>query len=189
MDLGAFAESTAGKLVTKALGMAMESRFRYKFFEPTNILKGANDLSSKSVLEIGCGTGYFTIPAARLIGEKGSLVAIDVVQRSIELVSSKVQAAGLTNVKVVKTSALETGLDAVSFDTVLLFGVIPAPMLPLNILLPEMHRVLKPKGYLAVWPQILGWFPGSIVRSGLFEYLGKRNGVYNFLRVSSTTSQ
>jgi len=101
---------------------------------------------------------------------------------SIELVSKKVQAANLKNVRVVKGDALNTGLDAESFHTVLLFGVIPSPMLPLNLLLPEMHRVLKPEGTLAVWPPIPGWFPKSILQSGLFKYSSKRNGVYNFTR-------
>jgi hypothetical protein len=36
-------------------------------------------------------------------------------------------------------------------DMALLFGVIPFLSLPLNRLLPEMHRVLKPEGTLAVW--------------------------------------
>ncbi len=182
MEVAAFAKSTIGKLIIRALGAAMESRFRYRFFGPMNILKGTDGLFGRVVLEVGCGTGYFTVPAARMIGDGGSLVAIDVVPESVELVSGKVQAANLKNVRVVKADALETGLDTASFETVLLFGVIPSPMLPLNRLLPEMHRVLKQEGALAVWPPIPGWFPRSIVQSGLFKYLTKRNGVYNFTR-------
>ena len=82
----------------------------------------------------------------------------------------------------VKRDAMNTGLDAESMDVVLLFGVIPAPMLPLNRLLPEMHRILKPKGTLAVWPPIPGFLPKSILQSGWFTYHSKRNGVYNFRR-------
>lgn len=83
---------------------------------------------------------------------------------------------------VVKGDALDTGLDAESFDTVLLFGVIPAPMLPLNRLLPEMHRLLKVEGNLAVWPPIPGWLPRSILQSGLFAFTSKENDVHNFRR-------
>jgi ubiquinone/menaquinone biosynthesis C-methylase UbiE len=57
-----------------------------------------------------------------------------------------------------KRDALYTGLDAESIDKVLLFGVIPFPSQPLNRLLPEMHRVLKPEGSLAVWLfPVSGW--------------------------------
>jgi ubiquinone/menaquinone biosynthesis C-methylase UbiE len=97
-----------------------------------------------------------------------------------DLVSRKVQAAELKNVHVVKPDAMDTGLDAESIDTVLLFSVIPSPTLPLNRLLPEMHRVLKPEGTLAV--TTFPWVLRSIRRSGLFTYISKRNGVHNYKR-------
>jgi ubiquinone/menaquinone biosynthesis C-methylase UbiE len=180
MDTKTIAKSSIGKLFIKALGAGMESRFRYRFFGSMNILRGADILPGQTVLEVGCGTGYFTLPAARLIGEQGCLVAMDVLPESVELVSKKVQTANLKNVRVVKGDALDTGLDTESFDAVLLFGVIPAPMLPLPRLLPEMHRVLKVEGTLAVWPPIPGWLPQSILESGLFTHISKRNGVHNF---------
>jgi len=91
----------------------------------------------------------------------------------------------LKNVKIEKRDALNTGLDAASIDTVLLFGVIPFPLLPLNRLLPEMHRVLKPEEILSVWlfpPLVHFRVPRSIPQSGLFSYIGKRSGVYNYRR-------
>ena len=93
--------------------------------------------------------------------------------------------ADLKNVRIVKRDALGTGLDTASIDKVLLFGVIPFPLLPLDRLLPEMYRVLKHEGTLAVWlfpPKVHFWVPKSIIRSGLFIYVGKRNGVYNYRR-------
>jgi demethylmenaquinone methyltransferase/2-methoxy-6-polyprenyl-1,4-benzoquinol methylase len=144
------------------------------------ILQGADIHPGQTVLEVGSGTGYFTVTAAQLIGDQGCLVAMDVLPVSIEAVSKKVQTANLKNVRVVKGDAMNTMLDAASMDAVLLFGVIPAPMLPLNRLLPEMHRILKPGGTMAVWPPI--WIRQSILRSGLFTYACKRNGVFNFRR-------
>jgi ubiquinone/menaquinone biosynthesis C-methylase UbiE len=182
MDTETIAKSTIGKLYIKVLSAGMESHFRYRFFGPLNILSGASIRPGQIVLEVGCGTGYFTVPAARLIGEQGCLVAMDVLSDSVELVSRKVRIANLKNVRVVKGDALDTGLDAESFHMVLLFGVIPAPMLPLSRLLPEMHRLLKVEGSLAVWPPIPGWLPQSIFQSGLFTFTSKRNGVHNFRR-------
>jgi ubiquinone/menaquinone biosynthesis C-methylase UbiE len=182
MDTETIAKSNLGKFYIKVLAAGMESRFRYRFFGPVNILKGADIQPGQTVLEMGCGTGYFTLPTARLIGEQGCLVAMDLLSDSVELVSRKVQIADLKNVRVVKGDALDTGLDAGSFDAVLLFGVIPAPMLPLNRLLPEMHRVLKANGSLSAWPPIPGQLPKSILQSGLFTFTSKRNGVHNFKR-------
>ena len=180
MNTEAFADSKIGRLFIRVLAAAMESRFRYRFFGPMHILRGADIHPGQTVLEVGCGTGFFTIPAAQLIGDQGSLVAMDVVPASIEAVSTKVQTAGLKNVRVVKGDAMDTKLDAESMDTVLLLGVIPAPMLPLDRLLPEMHRILKPGGIMAVWPQ--SWIHRSVLRSGLFTFAGKRNSVSNYRR-------
>jgi len=89
----------------------------------------------------------------------------------------------LTNVQILNRDGLKTGLDSDSIDVVLLFGVVPYPSLPLSRLLPEMHRVLKLDGRLAVWLfPTSGWVPKSIVRSELFIFIDKRNGVYNYRR-------
>ncbi len=182
MTMESFAESTVGRRVTRLIASAMESRFRYRFFGPTEILGAAGELRGRAVLEVGCGTGFFTLPAARAIGDEGSLTAIDVLSESVELVREKVRAAGLRNVHVMQADARQTSFEAGSFDMALLFGVIPAPMLPLARLLPEMHRVLRPGGVLAVWPHVPLWLPRSVLRAGLFELAGTRNGVHEFRR-------
>jgi ubiquinone/menaquinone biosynthesis C-methylase UbiE len=182
MNTEAFANSKIVHFIFRVIGAAMESRFRYRFFAPMTTLRGADIKPGQTVLEVGCGTGFYTVSAAQLIGDQGCLVAMDVLPVAIERVSKKVQTANLKNVRVVKGDAMNTGLDAESMDAVLLFGVIPAPMLPLNRLLPEMHRILRAEGTLAVWPPISGWLPQSILRSRLFTCAGKRNGVYNFKR-------
>jgi len=179
-DLG---NSKILNLLFKPAGMLMGSRARRWLMNPVKTLRGAGIEPGQTVLEVGCGTGFFTIPAAKLIGDRGCLVAMDALSDYTKRVSKKVQSAGLKNVRVVKRDALDTGLDAASIDMVLLFGVIPFPSLPLNRLLPEMHRVIKPEGSLAVWLfPVSGWVPKWILQSGLFTYVSKRNGVYNYRR-------
>jgi len=160
----------------------MESRFRYRFFNPEKILQNVDNLYGQTVLEIGCGTGFFTIPLSGFIGEQGSLVAMDILSESVKEVTRKVQTAKLINVRVIKGDALNTNFETESFNTIILFGVIPAPMLPLKQILHEMHRILKSEGILAVWPPVPFIFPRTILKSGLFLLEKKRNGVYNFKR-------
>jgi ubiquinone/menaquinone biosynthesis C-methylase UbiE len=180
MNTETFANSNIGKTFIKTMAALMESPFRYRFFGPAKILRGANIQPGQAVLEIGCGTGFFTLTAAKMIGEKGSLIAMDVLQVSVDNVIKKVQDAHLNNVQVVKGDALNTLLEAESLNAVLIFGVIPAPMLPINRLMPEIYRILKPGGMLAVWPPT--WTHQEILRSGLFTYTDKRNGVLNYRR-------
>jgi demethylmenaquinone methyltransferase/2-methoxy-6-polyprenyl-1,4-benzoquinol methylase len=179
-DLG---NSKILNLLFKPAGILMGSRARRWLMNPMKTLQGAGIQPGQTVLEVGCGTGFFTIPAAELIGEQGCLVAMDVLSKYTEHVLKKVQTADLKNVRVVKCDALDTGLDSAIIDMVLLFGVIPFPSLPLNRLLPEMHRVLKPEGRLAVWLfPVSGLVPKWILQSGLFKFVSKRNGVYNYRR-------
>jgi ubiquinone/menaquinone biosynthesis C-methylase UbiE len=181
MNTEAFAKTRIGKVFIGVMAAVMESRLRYKFFGPTKILQGAGIRPGMKVLEVGCGTGFFTITAARMLGEQGSLIAMDMLPISVETVTKKVQAAGLRNAQVIQGDALDTKLENEGLDEVIIFGVIPAPMLPMEKLLVEMHRILRPGGVMAVWPP--SWVHQSIVQSGWFKYMGRQNSVSNYQRV------
>jgi demethylmenaquinone methyltransferase/2-methoxy-6-polyprenyl-1,4-benzoquinol methylase len=170
------------RVLFRMMAPVMESPLRRRFFEPVKILKAARIQSGQEVLEIGCGTGFYTIPAAELVGDAGHLYAVDIHPLAIEQVARKVQNARLANVKLIKADALATGLASDSMDLVLLLGVIPSPTLPLNRLLPEMHRVLRPGGFLTVWTAIPWRLPESLTKAGLFVYVGKANGVHRLRR-------
>lgn len=187
MDAEKLGQSRFLNFLLKPAGLSMESRWRHWLSPPSKTLQGADVISGQTVLEVGCGTGFFTLPAAEMIGETGHLIAMDSLSGFIERVKKKVQDAGLKNVEVVRRDALNTGLNTASIDLVLLLGVVPQATLPLDRLLPEMHRVLKVEGTLAVWlfPTSAG-VPGSILRSGLFTRLGKKNGVYTYRRSEDT---
>lgn len=174
-------------ILFKLSGMTMESQMRRWLMPPTETLSGADLKPGQTVLEVGCGTGFFTLPAAEIIEESGHLIAMDPLSGFVERVREKIQEAGLKNVKVIQRDALNTKLESSSVDRVLLFGVVPFPTLPLNKLLPEMHRILKPDGVLAVWlfPTTAG-VPTAISRTGLFSGMGKKKGVYRYKRLEKS---
>jgi demethylmenaquinone methyltransferase/2-methoxy-6-polyprenyl-1,4-benzoquinol methylase len=184
MNTESFANSKVVHFIFRIIGAVMESRLRYKYLSPKKIIKGAKIKPGQTVLEVGSGTGFYTVTAAEFIGDRGCLVSMDILPLAVKRVSDRVKSAGLKNVRVIQGDAMNTGFQTESMDTILLFGVIPAPFLPLNQLLPEIHRVLKHGGILAVWPPIPVFLPGSILSSGLFISVGKRNGVWNFRRIT-----
>ena len=183
MDALNLGKSRLINMLVKLPGKNMESRLRRWFHDPEKLLSGANISLGQTVLEVGCGTGFFTLTAAEIIGETGHLIALDPVSGYVDRVKEKVRAAGLGNVEVARRDALATGLQAESIDVALLYGVLPFPTLPLDRLLPEMHRVLKPGGTLAVWlfPISFG-VPAIILRSGLFTDQGRKEGVFRYRR-------
>ena len=48
------------------------------FRNPHKLLKAAELKPGQKVLEVGCGPGFFTIPAAKLVGKEGFIYAVDV---------------------------------------------------------------------------------------------------------------
>jgi ubiquinone/menaquinone biosynthesis C-methylase UbiE len=92
MSIEAFANSKIGQLFIRVIAPLMESRFRYRYFGPVRVLQGADIHPGQTVLELGCGTGFFTTTIAQLIGNQGFLVAMDILPASVETVIKKVQA-------------------------------------------------------------------------------------------------
>ena len=85
-DLG---NSKILNLLFKPAGVMMESRLRRWLMSPVKTLRGAGIEPGQTVLEVGCGTGFFTIPAAELIGDQGCLVAMDALSDYTKRVSKK----------------------------------------------------------------------------------------------------
>ncbi|MDJ0785043.1 MAG: class I SAM-dependent methyltransferase [Desulfosarcinaceae bacterium] len=186
MKTMALGNSKVVNLLFTPAGVLMGSKLRKWLMNPETTLCAAEVQSGQRVLEVGCGTGFFTLPAAQMVGDRGCVVALDVTSGFLKVVARKVQAAGLQNVHILRRDALATGLDSASLDKVLLFGVIPFPLLPLSKLLPEMHRVLRSGATLSVWlfpPLVHNWVPKAIAQSGLFHQTKAHRNVYNFVRL------
>jgi demethylmenaquinone methyltransferase/2-methoxy-6-polyprenyl-1,4-benzoquinol methylase len=178
-------ESKLLNLLFKPAGLLMGSRLRRWLMDPCETLGLAGLEPGQTVLEVGCGTGFFTIPAARMVGEAGRVIALDASAGFLEEVELKVREARLGNIIIMHRDALDTGVAAGSMHMALLFGVIPFPLLPLDRLLPEMHRLLKPGGTMSVWlfpPLVHTWFPPVIARSDWFEPTGRQGNVHNYRR-------
>lgn len=49
------------------------------------------------MIDVGCGQGFFTLPAARLVGDEGKIYAIDSNEEALRGIKDKAATAGLTN--------------------------------------------------------------------------------------------
>jgi ubiquinone/menaquinone biosynthesis C-methylase UbiE len=48
------------------------------------------------VLEPGCGMGYFTLPLARMVGPKGKVVALEIQDKMLSVLSRRARKAGFS---------------------------------------------------------------------------------------------
>jgi len=118
------------------------------FRNPHKLLRAAGLKSGQTVLEIGCGPGFFTIPAAKIVGTEGLVYAVDIHPLAIERVKKKIEREEIRNVKPMLTNASNTGLPDGSVDLAFLFGL-PYVAGGLENVISEIHRVLKPGATLS----------------------------------------
>jgi ubiquinone/menaquinone biosynthesis C-methylase UbiE len=50
------------------------------------------------VVDVGCGPGFYTIPAARAVAPRGKVCAIDVEEKMLDLVRARAEEAGVVTV-------------------------------------------------------------------------------------------
>jgi ubiquinone/menaquinone biosynthesis C-methylase UbiE len=74
----------------------------------------------KTVADIGAGSGWYTVRAAKRVGEKGVVYAVDINPESIRYVSDRAQKEQLHNVKTILGKADNPLLPAGAVDAVLL---------------------------------------------------------------------
>jgi ubiquinone/menaquinone biosynthesis C-methylase UbiE len=140
--------STSNRMHFRMMSLVHETLYGL-LRDPYKALRAAGIEPGQQVLEVGCGPGFFTIPAAEIVGEGGHVYALDINPLAVERVRQKIEEKGLTNVQAILADAAETGLPDQSFDLIFLFGFM-RPIGDLRDILAELHRLLKPAGVLSV---------------------------------------
>lgn len=107
--------------------------FRRLIHPPRKIL-GPHLAEGMTVLDLGCGMGVFTLAMARMVGPRGRVLAVDLAQRSLDILSKRAARAGLAERVVPRLGAAdEIGLEEFSaaVDFALAFWMVhEAPAVP-----------------------------------------------------------
>lgn len=117
-----------------------------------SMLRLADLAPGEAVVDIACGTGLLTIPAARAVGESGRVTATDLSAEMVRLVGELAAERGLGQIETERMGAEDLALPDATFDAALSgLGLmyVPSPLAAVG----EMVRVLKPGGraVAAVW--------------------------------------
>ncbi|GAG60658.1 unnamed protein product [marine sediment metagenome] len=151
------------------------------FLEDIGIKKG------EVVLDFGCGTGPYTIPAAKVVREEGKVYAMDKDIESIHKLMGIAKTKGLKNIIPIltKSEELKINLESESIDTVLLYDVLHyMDTLGRKRVYEETYRVLKTGGLLSVYPKHrkLDEPLGNLSDLGLDDVIEEINSRYFYLQ-------
>ncbi|PRX27421.1 FkbM family methyltransferase [Orenia metallireducens] len=97
---------------------------RRKAMPPKETLERLMLLEGDKVADIGCGTGYFTIVASEIVGEKGEVYAIDTSLEMLDYLQDKIEANQLKNIELIKADEYGAKLKDNSLDFILISYVI-----------------------------------------------------------------
>jgi ubiquinone/menaquinone biosynthesis C-methylase UbiE len=99
-----------------------------------------------SLLDVGCGIGYFTVPASRLL-INNKVIGLDIVPEMLDF--AKGNAVGINNVEFIKSEEYYFPVEDNSFKYVLISNVIHE-VLDKAKYFNEVKRVLKDDGYFLI---------------------------------------
>lgn len=122
----------------------LDSEMRKRLMPPEDILDLLPVSRNSVVLDAGAGSGFLTIPAAKITHE--TVYAVDLDSRMLGVVRTKAADEGLENVQVMLESIDELSMPDSSVDIVLV-SLILHEVPSLTETLAELHRVLKPQGW------------------------------------------
>ena len=147
-------ETTAGPHVcSHKFAFFLDNRLRRLFQNPRKIV-GPYITPGDTVLDIGCGPGFFTIDMAKLVGATGRVVAIDLQAHMLKHVQNKAARHGIsTCIEYHQCAGHSLGLDTAA-DFILAFYMVHETPDP-GRFLGEVRNLLKPNGrFLAVEPKL-----------------------------------
>ena len=126
------------------LACSLDNLLRKAVHNPRKILEPYIS-KNMTVLDLGCGPGFFTTELARLVGEKGRVIAADLQQGMLEKVLRKIRGTDLEQrVKILKCQDDKIGVSE-KVDFVLVFWMVHE-VPDQQWLFGELKSILNPGG-------------------------------------------
>ena len=130
-----------------------------QFVDPEKLLKAVPLEPNMRVVDMGCGNGHFAVTAGSMIGSKGQVEALDILDEALSQTATLARLRGIQNVST-RICNLELfgscPLAEQDFDLVIMAGILHQLENPSNAVR-EAYRLLKTGGRLLV----VEWTPES----------------------------
>jgi SAM-dependent methyltransferase len=116
-----------------------------------------------TAMDVGCGRGFNALGLARLVGEEGTVLCVDVQQRMLDMVARRARSAGLMDRMDLFLVDPEGPLPEVEADFISTFWVVhEAP--DTRVFFEQLRDRLRPEGHLFVAE------PNLHVKQGAFDH-------------------
>ncbi len=127
-----------------AVPFTIDPPFRRLLHDPEKIV-GPYVKAGMTVVDVGCGVGWFSIPMARMVGDQGTVIAVDLQPQMLDMLRRRAEKAGVSaRIETRPCAQDKLGIDARA-DFVLVFAMlheVPDP----DRFLGEVRDCLKPGG-------------------------------------------
>ncbi len=129
-------------------GYFIDNPLRRWLHNPEKIL-GPYVSQGMTAMDVGCGMGIFSIAMARMVGDEGHVISVDIQQRMLDALQRRAAKAGLAQrIQVHCAEPNRLGVNA-TVDFALAFAMVHESPDARN-LLQQIHECLKPGGHLLV---------------------------------------
>jgi ubiquinone/menaquinone biosynthesis C-methylase UbiE len=120
-----------------------------KIFQPPEQTLMRYVKSGMTVLDLGCGTGYFSIPMSNLVGANGKVIAVDVQSAMLEKLESKLTNSTNKN----RITLIEGEVTSLRFSNEIDFALAAYVFHELPdqfAALKHLHDIVKPGGVILI---------------------------------------
>jgi ubiquinone/menaquinone biosynthesis C-methylase UbiE len=129
-------------------GFSLDENLRRSWYNPEAVLKEAGLQEGMTFVDVGCGDGFFSLLAAKVVDETGTVYAVDTDAQAIQKLQNKATEQGIRNIHATTAPAEEILFcngcaDIVFYSMVLHDFNDPAKVLS------NAKQMLKPGGTLA----------------------------------------
>lgn len=118
------------------------------FFSPKQLIRRLSLNSKMTVLEVGCGPGYFSGFIANELSE-GKLVISDIQEEMLSLARKRMDKRKIKNIEYYLCDGYSFSFENNRFDVIFLVTVI-GEVENKDLYIAEFYRILKPDGLLSI---------------------------------------
>ncbi|MCJ7633759.1 class I SAM-dependent methyltransferase [Candidatus Bathyarchaeota archaeon] len=118
---------------------------RRKWQNPEALLADIGVTLGSTLIDLGCGEGFFAIPASRIVGKEGKVYCLDRDATAISILQYRLVKEGLLNVEAQVGRAEDTVLCTACAD-IIFFGIVLHDFDDPGKVLMNARKMLKPSG-------------------------------------------